>query len=403
MKVEKYRAQAETFFQWLEKTDVVLPEQECAEPLFSIIIPVHNRVDCIAGGIKSIQLQSFTEFEIIIIDDASTDATATVVEKIQQNDPRIKLIRLEKNVGPGPARNIGIAQARGKYIRICDSDDFYPPDALAAFVRQIDKGEDDLIAGGLSCLYGHSGELRPRPGPWQIHRRIQTGDLRQLPELWAMVHFHRCAFRREFLLENSIEYPALRRGEDPIYVAKVLTCATSFALFPDPAYVFYERPRQQEFVYEHIRDATACHQHIRRIMTDAGYEDLACFFDCFYPPFSQSHARLTKEESLRIAEQLADFSRTFPAEVLDHPYLEDSECDKVALQHDLLVAQNLPAEMLAGLARRRMFGGQIHMRKAELHQLHMKARSLRQQLRPFRFPLRIARAVKQRLPWGATT
>jgi len=385
-----------TLLDWLNEP--VAPPSACSdEPLFSIILPVHNREEDVARSLKSIQLQDFADFEIIVIDDASTDQTADEVTRLARSDPRIKLIRLDKNIGPGLARNIGIRQAKGKYIRICDSDDFYPQGALSAFAHRIAENEDDLIAGNLICWHSRTQEVRPHLGPWQIFRRVQTDDLRQLPELWAMVHFHRCAFRREFLLENKIEYPAMRRGEDPVYMAEVLVHAQSFTLIPEAVYLFHERQRNQQFPLEHIRDAVAAHERIQQIMSDAGYPELGFFFASYYPPFSLSYAGLTDEESLLISEQLVDFANRFPADLLENPYLNHPACDKVALHHDLLLARNCSPSQISELLRRGMFCGQVHLRQNELNQLHRTAQNLRRQLKPFRIPLRIYRGVKRRI------
>lgn len=205
-----------------------------------------------------------------------------------------------------------------------------------------------------------------------------------------MVHFHRCAFRREFLLEHGIKYPALRRGEDPVYMAEVLTKARSFSLMIDEVYLFHDRPRNHQFTYEDIRDATAAHTHIRQIMRAAGYPELGFFFDCYYSPFSNSHAMLTDEESLKISAQLIDFASQFPTEILEHSYLNHQACDKIALHHDVLVAKNSTPEVVADLIKRFMFCGMIHIRDAEPRPLC-----------PFRFPVRVYRAVKRRMIRGA--
>jgi hypothetical protein len=220
-----------------------------------------------------------------------------------------------------------------------------------------------------------------------------------VPELWAMVQFHRCAFRRKFLLENGIEYLAMRRGEDPVYMAEVLVKARTFSLIQDVVYLFHERPRNQQFPYEDVRDAIAAHTHIRQIMTDAGYPELGFFFDCYYPSFTLSHARLTDEESLKISAQLIDFAKRLPDEIFKHPYLNNPACDKIALHHDVLVARNSTPEAVAELMKRSMFCGQIHLRQNEIDQLRRTVQNLRRQLRPFRFPLKVYRALKRRIIW----
>jgi glycosyltransferase involved in cell wall biosynthesis len=98
------------------------------EPLFSIIMPVFNREKSIQVAIQSVLHQSYTNFELIIIDDASTDQTVNEIKRY--NQPKIRLIQTAVNQGPAAARNSGIAVARGTYISFLDSDDELDPEFL---------------------------------------------------------------------------------------------------------------------------------------------------------------------------------------------------------------------------------------------------------------------------------
>lgn len=103
-----------------------------SEPLVSLVIATHNREHLLPDAVKSIQDQTYSNFEIIIVDDASQDNTPTVIAQLCDHDPRIRAFRSEKNVGPGAARNLGIAQANGEYIAIMDDDDLAEPHRFQA-------------------------------------------------------------------------------------------------------------------------------------------------------------------------------------------------------------------------------------------------------------------------------
>jgi len=103
-------------------------------PVVSIIIPTYNRANLLKGAIKSVLKQTFPNFEIIIVDDASSDQTREIIEHL--NEPCIKYIQHNKNMGVCAARNTGLAQARGDYIAFLDSDDEWMPDKLQ---KQIDR------------------------------------------------------------------------------------------------------------------------------------------------------------------------------------------------------------------------------------------------------------------------
>ena len=98
--------------------------------LVSIITPTYNSERFIEETILSIINQSYTNWELIITDDCSTDSTIEIIRKYVQIDDRIKLFILEKNEGAGIARNNSIKEARGRFIAFCDSDDLWKPNKL---------------------------------------------------------------------------------------------------------------------------------------------------------------------------------------------------------------------------------------------------------------------------------
>jgi len=97
--------------------------------LFSIIIPVYNSVLCVENCLDSILNQNFKDFELILVDDGSTDNSFEICQAYQKQDNRIKLLR-KKNGGQGSTRNIGVKIANGDYIMFVDSDDAIGPDTL---------------------------------------------------------------------------------------------------------------------------------------------------------------------------------------------------------------------------------------------------------------------------------
>lgn len=95
------------------------------EIFFSVIIPVYNRANYILKAVDSILQQSFTNWELIIVNDASTDKTKQILDQI--NHPRINIIHLEKNIERCASRNLGIENAKGRFIAFLDSDDYHLP------------------------------------------------------------------------------------------------------------------------------------------------------------------------------------------------------------------------------------------------------------------------------------
>lgn len=101
----------------------------------SVITPSYNSGKYIAKTIQSVQNQTYLDWEMIIVDDGSTDATCAIVEEIICKDPRVKLIRQEKNSGAGAARTRAMQNASGRFIAYLDSDDIWLPEKLERQVK----------------------------------------------------------------------------------------------------------------------------------------------------------------------------------------------------------------------------------------------------------------------------
>jgi glycosyltransferase involved in cell wall biosynthesis len=129
-------------------------------PFFSILMPAYNRAGFVGRALKSCIGQDFADWEAIVVDDGSEDDTAGAVRRLA--DPRIRLVRHERNRGPCPARNTAMAEARGRWFVFLDSDDELLPGALAAMHRKAVAAPS--YVGGLRfmCRDSH-GRTSPDP------------------------------------------------------------------------------------------------------------------------------------------------------------------------------------------------------------------------------------------------
>lgn len=101
------------------------------EPLVSVVVPAYNAEPYIETTLRSVLAQSFREFEIIVVDDCSSDATVQIVQRLAAEDARIRCIGLTQNRGaPAGPRNIGVRAARGRWIAFVDADDIWHPEKL---------------------------------------------------------------------------------------------------------------------------------------------------------------------------------------------------------------------------------------------------------------------------------
>src|SRR5262245_36868183 len=115
-----------------------------AVPQFSVVIPAHNRLGLLKVTLSSIWAQSVTDFEVIVVDDGSTDGT---IEYLKSLESKLKVVR-QTNQGPGAARNAGARLAAGSYLAFLDSDDIWFPWSLQVYQGVIERhGNPSFVAG----------------------------------------------------------------------------------------------------------------------------------------------------------------------------------------------------------------------------------------------------------------
>ena len=174
---------------------------------FSIIIPLYNKEATIRSTLESVLRQSCPNFEIIVVDDGSTDQSSALVQSIR--DERIRLFNKE-NGGPGSARNHGIRHARYDWIIWLDADDLMLPGAIEHFTNAINQyPEADMIVGNFELE--ECGTIRP------FHKKSLAGPVNQAFKSWFMKELMPCAGTyccKKNLLSRHPYREDLRRSED---------------------------------------------------------------------------------------------------------------------------------------------------------------------------------------------
>ena len=137
-----------------------------AHPLVSIILATYNRSDLLPRAVDSVLMQSWHNWELLIVDDGSTDGTPALLEEFDRLDMRVRVFRPERAggrpKGPGPARNRGLRESYGDLVTVLDSDDAYAVDHLNLRVRyMIDHPEVDFIYGGYRAIGNDAQMLVP--------------------------------------------------------------------------------------------------------------------------------------------------------------------------------------------------------------------------------------------------
>lgn len=119
------------------------------QPLVSVLMTAFNRERFVADAIKSVMQSTYKDFELIVVDDCSTDATAEIVRKYELSHSRIKLYVNQQNLGDYPNRNTAASYAQGKYLKYLDSDDLIYPHGLEVFVSSMERFPDAGL--GVGC------------------------------------------------------------------------------------------------------------------------------------------------------------------------------------------------------------------------------------------------------------
>lgn len=184
------------------------------DPLVSVIMPNFNSEKFVGDAIYSVINQVFLSLELIIIDDNSTDSSVKVINKFQNQDERIKLIKLNSNKGPGFARNEGLKIASGKYITFLDSDDLWKIDKLEIQIPIMEK----LSLGVTHTDYGYlnnKGEISSKNFKTSYHD-IGFKDLLKRTEISCLT----VVYNREIVGINF--FPNIKRKQDYVVWLNIL-------------------------------------------------------------------------------------------------------------------------------------------------------------------------------------
>jgi glycosyltransferase involved in cell wall biosynthesis/DNA-binding MarR family transcriptional regulator len=139
--------------------EVIFGEDELMQPMVSIIVPIYNAEQYLRRCVDSILNQEYTDYELLLVNDGSTDASGDICEEYGDQDPRVIVIQKE-NTGVSDSRNRALDRARGKYLQFLDSDDWITPDATRLFVRAAEEYGCDMV---ISDFYRVVGErLSPK-------------------------------------------------------------------------------------------------------------------------------------------------------------------------------------------------------------------------------------------------
>lgn len=238
-------------------------------PLVSVVIPAYNRAGTIEASVKSVQAQTYSNWEIIISDDGSKDNTKQVVEEMIKGDNRIKLITRGTNAGAQAARNAGIKAAAGEWIAFLDSDDQWLVDSLERRLRIAQKNDVPVVHSNAFIIHSNNKkELQrvPALSGW-VYKEVLSGEGPMFPCLLVK----KSALEAIGYLDESI--PSYQEWDTAIRLAKLFP----FGFEPEPTFV-YDYRTENAISRDEIRAGRGYEQivrkHLGEIISKAGFEIL---------------------------------------------------------------------------------------------------------------------------------
>jgi glycosyltransferase involved in cell wall biosynthesis len=225
-------------------------------PKVSVIVPAYNVQNYIEEALISLQQQSFTAFEALVVDDGSTDKTAEIVQRFCDEDPRFKLLQ-KPNGGLSSARNHGIRHASTDYLALLDADDRYEPEKLAAHIEVLDQNP------AIGVVYSASKAIRDDGGATFMQlsgKPIYADPLKALLCKNFVGHGSNAVFRRCIVEQVGFFDETLRSSEDVDYWIRIATLGCwTFHRDPRPLVCYRVRPSGLSF---NVAQMQRCNQQV---------------------------------------------------------------------------------------------------------------------------------------------
>ena len=267
-------------------------------PILSIILPVYNGEAFVGQAIKSVVMQEFTAWELIIIDDGSTDHTGQICTDFSLKDNRIQYYH-QKNRGLSAARNAGFRHASGKYVAYLDADDYVEPNYYSELISSAENsGADFVITGFTREFFRNQKCIHITKTNWRSHTLEDVTSIRTacMHSYFYHVYIHvwNKLYQRTTLLKHQIQFDeTLRYGEDVPFNIAVLTVSENILFLSSVGYHYichdaerlttHWNCKQLEYnrqIYKQIAEHEKRCWNVRTPIIAAGMYLRSCFLSC---------------------------------------------------------------------------------------------------------------------------
>ncbi|SDH87365.1 bifunctional glycosyltransferase/CDP-glycerol:glycerophosphate glycerophosphotransferase [Nonomuraea jiangxiensis] len=230
-------------------------------PDCTVVVISYNDAGRLPRAVRSVLRQSLRDVEVVIADDASTDATPEVAARLMKSDPRVRYLRRHTNSGHcGAPRNDGVEAARSPYVMFLDSDDELPRHACKSLLAEIERTGADFVSGQISRLFESDGRLQPYYPTLFARRRVVAG-IRQEPELFLDSFSTNKLYSLAFLHDNLLRFPEDVHYEDHVFTAELYALSRRFAVVPWVVY-HWHRARSNDSISLSIEDLENVRQRV---------------------------------------------------------------------------------------------------------------------------------------------
>jgi CDP-glycerol glycerophosphotransferase len=255
-------------------------------PDVTVVVIGYNDVENISTAVDSVLRQTLHNLEVVVVDDASTDGTGEVVDRLAAQHSRVRAVHLPENSGGcSRPRNVGMEQARAPYVMFLDSDDVYERHACKNLLLEAERTGADVVAGQCVRIFLD----RDREQGWfpeLFAERATYAGVRDNPALFFDPLSTNKIYRRQFLEDADIRFLEGVHYEDSLFSTKVYCQASLIAVIPNVVY-FWNVVRdaeeksitQRRFEFDNFRDRTAVHRMMDDYLLTQGAADLKVYKD----------------------------------------------------------------------------------------------------------------------------
>lgn len=230
--------------------------------ILSVVSPVYNGAKYLEPFLRSVQQQSFPHFELIMVDDGSTDSSIEIIKTYQKKDSRIHLIG-QNHRGAGSARNFGLSRAKGQYIIFLDCDDWFSEDFFKTMIDRIEADQSDIAICEFFIYNQQIGEMEksaiPETGNQKIERTNLVFDI-FAPNPWTKL------YRISFLKKNKLLFQEIPSCNDWSFAYTSLACAEKISVIRKPL-VYYRTKTTtsiSSYRYKRTKDIVWAIKHLRQ-------------------------------------------------------------------------------------------------------------------------------------------